>query len=126
MAKIYHNTREHLVIIINSNEATTLDFGIQITGLNNLCLCGTCNNEISPKEIYYICGINECMCKSCAEDYCKNMNHYIDDSSIQYEINHFNAVASALNMNERAACTPDSKIIIYNKNDINKMKNCYT
>lgn len=126
MAKIYHNKREHLVIILDSREATKLNFGIPITGLNNMCLCGTCNNECGATEIYYICGLNEVMCKDCAEDYCENMNHYVDDSSLQYEINHFNAVSDKLNMKEKAALTPNGKVVIYNKQDIDNTKTCYT
>ena len=113
MAKVYYNQKEFLVIQINAHEATELDFGIQIPGLNNMCLCGTCNNECKPDDIYYIAGINEFMCKECCDDYCSNMNHFIDDDSLKYEVAHFNHYAQKLNMNERAAITPNSKLIIY-------------
>ena len=114
MAKIYKNNREHLVIQMNANEATELNFGIPVTGLNNICLCGTCNQECKPEDIYYICGINEVMCGDCIEDYVNNMNHYTDEASLDYEIAHFNYVAKTLKMTERAAITPNGKLIIVN------------
>lgn len=117
MAKIYYNENKHLVIQMNAAEATELDFGIPITGLLNLCLCGSCNKECKHDEIYYVCGINEVMCKDCVEDYVKNMNHYVDEDSLKYEIAHFNNVSSKLNMKEIATVTPDAKIIIYDKNN---------
>ena len=118
MAKVYNNKREHLVIILDAKEATELNFGIPIVGLNNMCLCGTCNKECKPQDIYYICGINEVLCKDCAEDYCENMNHYVDDDSLKYEINHFNYVAAKLNMKERAGITPNGKVVIYDKEHV--------
>lgn len=121
MAKIYKNDREHLVIQMNAREATELNFGIPVTGLNNICLCGTCNQECKPEDIYYIAGINEVMCKDCIEDYVKNMNHYTDEDSSKYELAHFNNVAERLNMNERAAITPGGKIVIYDKKYIDEM-----
>ncbi len=117
MAKVYFNDREHLVIKINSKEATKLNFGIPVTGLLNVCLCGTCNNECSSDDIYYIAGINEVMCDKCIDDYVKNMNHYTDEDSLTYEIRHFNYVAEKLDMKERAMITPNGKVVIYdNKN----------
>lgn len=113
MAKVYYNDREHLIIKMNAHEATKLDFGIPIVGLNNMCICGSCNNECKPEDIYYVAGINEVMCKDCVEDYVKNMNHYVDTDSLKYESGHFNNVASKLNMKERAALTADGKAIIY-------------
>lgn len=126
MAKIYKNNREHLVIQLNAKEATKLNFGIPIVGLNNMCLCGTCNAECKPEDIYYVCGINEVLCKDCVEDYVDNMNHYVDDNSLKYEVSHFNAVSDKLNMDERAALTPNGKCIIYNRQDIDNIKPCYT
>lgn len=126
MAKIYNNKREHLVIQINSHEATELNFGVPIVGLSNMCLCGTCNNECAPEDIYYVCGINEVMCKDCIEDYCNNMNHYVDDNSLQYEINHFNFVAKKINMKERAILTADGKCVICDVDDIKDLQPCYT
>lgn len=125
MAKVYNNNRQHLVIQMNAKEATKLNFGIPITGLNNICLCGVCNDECKATEIYYICGINEVLCGECAKDYVENMNHYVDDDSVKYEISHFNTVARTLDMEERAVLTPDGKTIIYNKKDIENMKIYY-
>lgn len=119
MAKVYHNEREHLVIQMNASEATECNFGIEIPGINNLCICDACNAECKPSEIYYIAGINEVMCGDCIEDYVKNMNHYVDDDSLTYEVRHFNKVAETLNMNERAAVTPNGKCVIY---DASKVK----
>jgi len=117
MAKVYFNTNKHLVIQMNNAEATKLGFGIPITGLNNMIICGTCNEECKPEDIYYVCGINETLCKDCVEDYVANMNHYVDDDSLQYEIRHFNHVAEILDMKECASLTPDGKCIIYNKDE---------
>lgn len=125
MASIYKNQRGHLIIQLNVHEATDLNIGIEIPGLNNLCLCDTCNNECKPEDIYYIAGINEIMCKDCVEDYVDNMNHFNDDNSIQYEINHFNAVAKKLNMKERAVLTSEGKLIICGVDDIKELQPCY-
>lgn len=118
MAKVYYNNQQHLVIQMNVNEATELNFGIPITGLQNLCICGTCNNECKPEKIYYVAGINEIMCGDCIVDFCKNMNHYTDDNSLDYEQAHFNKIAEKLNMKERAVRTSDGKLIIVNKDKI--------
>lgn len=126
MAKVYHNKREHLVIQMNAKEATELNFGIPVVGLNNVCLCGTCNCECKPKDIYYVCGINEVLCKDCVEDYVANMNHYVDDDSLTYELKHFNNVAEKLNMPERAALTPNGKIMIYDKTKVENPQFSYT
>lgn len=119
MAKVYNNDKRHLVIEISPGEATKLNFGIDITGLNNMFLCGSCNQEINPHNMYYICGINEVMCKDCLEDYVKTMNHYCDDDSLLYEAKHFNAVATKLGMKERATVSNNGKCVIY---DIDKAK----
>lgn len=121
MAKIYTNNRGFLVIQMSSTEATKCRFGIEVTGLNNICLCGTCNAECKPEDIYYVCGINEVLCKDCIDDYVDNMNHYVDDASLEYEVRHFNTVAEWLDMPERAAITPDGKAIIIDKKEINKV-----
>lgn len=126
MAKLYTNKKQHLIIKMNAHEATELNFGIPVTGLNNICLCGSCNQECKPEDIYYIAGINEVMCGDCIEDFVDNMNHYVDDDSLKYEISHFNHVATKLNMEERAVLTPNGKLIICNKTDIDELKPCYT
>lgn len=118
MAKVYFNNAKHLIIQMNNKEATKLGFGIPITGLQNMILCGTCNTECKPEEIFYVCGINETLCKDCVEDYVKNMNHYVDNDSLQYEMRHFNHVAELLDMKERAALTSEGKCIIYNKDEV--------
>lgn len=123
MAKVYYNKREHLVIRMNVREATKLDFGFKILGINNLCICGTCNNECKPNDIYYIAGINEVMCQDCIDDYCNNMNHYVDNDSLIYESNHFNRIAEKLGMNERAALTADGKCVIYNSKTAEEKQN---
>lgn len=111
MAKIYLNDRKHLIIQMNSSEATKCNFGIPVTGINNICLCGTCNTECTPEDIYYVCGINEVLCKDCVEDYAKNMNHYTDSNSIQYEVRHFNTIAEILNMKEKAVIKPNGEVV---------------
>ena len=112
MAKIYKNDKNFLVIQMNGEEASNLGFGMEITGCLNSIVCGSCNSSIEDKDIYYIAGINEVMCKDCAYDYIKNMSHYIDYDSLKYEINHFNIIAQKLGMSERAGFSPDNKIII--------------
>ena len=83
MAKIYKNDKNFLIIQMNGEEASNLGFGIEITGCLNSIVCGSCNSSIEDKDIYYIAGINEVMCKACAYDYIKNMSHYIDYDTIQ-------------------------------------------
>lgn len=117
MAKVYYNKREHLVIQMNAHEATELNFGIPIVGLNNMCLCGTCNNECKPEDIYYIAALNEVMCKDCIEDFVENSNHYVDTDSLLYESKHFNNVAEKLKMQERVAITPNGKCVLYQVTD---------
>lgn len=112
MAKVYKNDKNFLIIQMNGEEASNLGFGIEITGCLNSIVCGSCNSSIEHKDIYYIAGINEIMCKDCTYDYIKNMSHYIDDDSINYEITHFNIIAQKLGMSEKVGFSPDNKIII--------------
>ena len=112
MAKVYKNDKNFLIIQMNGEEASNLGFGMEITGCLNSIVCGSCNSSIEDKDIYYIAGINEVMCKDCAYDYIKNMSHYIDYDSLKYEINHFNIIAQKLGMSEKAGFSPDNKIII--------------
>lgn len=112
MAKVYKNDKNFLIIQMNGAEASNLGFGMEITGCLNSIVCGTCNISIEHKDIFYVAGINEVLCEDCVDDYIKNMNHYIDDDSLKYEINHFNIIAQKLGMSEQASFTPDSKIII--------------
>jgi len=112
MAKIYTNDKQFLIIEMNGSEASGLGFGIEIPGCLNAIVCGGCNSQIEHKEIYYIAGINEVMCKDCTEDYIKSMSHYTDIDSLKYEINHFNIIAQKLGMSETANFSPDNKIII--------------
>lgn len=126
MASIYKNDKKFLIIQMTGKEATEVGFGISVTGLLNSIVCGTCNTSIEHKDIYYVCALNEVMCLDCLEDWIKNMNHYIDDDSLEYEIRHFNCYSKLLNMDERVALTLDGKCIICNKNDINEIRNSYT
>ncbi len=112
MAKVYTNDKNFLVIEINGAEASGLGFGIEVTGCLNAIICGGCNSQIEHKDIYYIAGINEVMCKDCVDDYIKNMSHYTDIDSLKYETNHFNIIAQKLGMSEKAAFTTDNKIVI--------------
>lgn len=112
MAKIYTNDKNFLIIQMNGAEASGLGFGIEVTGCLNAIICGGCNSQIEHKEIYYIAGINEVMCKDCVDDYIKNMSHYTDIDSLKYEINHFNIIAQKLGMSEKASFTADNKIVI--------------
>lgn len=112
MAKVYTNDKNFLIIQMDGAEASDLGFGIEVPGCLNMIVCGTCNTEIEHKDIYYVAGINEVLCKECLDDTLENMNHYIDDDSLRYEINHFNIIAQKLGMSERANFTADSKIII--------------
>jgi hypothetical protein len=112
MAKVYTNDKNFLVIEMNGAEASGLGFGVEIPGCLNAIVCGGCNSQIEHKEIYYIAGINEVMCKDCADDYIKNMSHYTDIDSLKYEISHFNIIAQKLGMSEKASFTVDNKIVI--------------
>lgn len=112
MAKVYTNDKNFLIIEMNGAEASGLGFGIEVPGCLNVILCGSCNSQIEHKEIYYIAGINEVMCKDCVDDYIKNMSRYTDNDSLRYEINHFNIIAQKLGMSEKASFTADNKIII--------------
>ena len=116
MAKKYNNNKGFLIIEMTGAEASNLGFGIEITGCLNYIVCGTCNTSIEHKKIFYVAGINEVLCEDCVDDYIKNMNHYIDDDSLKYEINHFNIIAQKLCMSEQAAFTPDSKIVVISSN----------
>ena len=118
MAKVYYNDAQHLIIQMNSHDASECNFGIEITGLNNMCVCGACNKECEPEDIYYACGVNEVFCKDCIEDFVKNMNHYTDKISLSYEVKHFNHIAKILNMKERAALTPNGKTVIYDYSEV--------
>lgn len=111
MATLYKNDKNFLIIKMNGTEASNLGFGIEVTGCLNSIICGTCNASIEHKDIYYLAGINEVLCEDCLTDYIKNMNHYTDDDSLRYEINHFNVIANKLGMKEKAIKT-DNKIII--------------
>ena len=116
MAKVYTNDKNFLIIEMNGAEASNLGFGTEVTGCLNAIVCGTCNTSIEHKKIFYVAGINEVLCEDCVDDYIKNMNHYIDDDSLKYEINHFNIIAQKLGMSEKAAFTPDSKIVVISSN----------
>lgn len=120
MAKIYKNTKEFLIIQINVEEATKLNFGFPITGLTNICVCGTCNIECKADNIYYVSCLNEIMCKECVDDYIENMNHFIDDDSLNYEINHFNDIAYKIDIKERACETPNGQLIIYDSSIVDR------
>ena len=112
MAEIYSNKSNFLVLKLNAEEATKLHFGIETGGKYNICICGTCNEDCKPSEIYYVCGINEILCKDCLDDYIDNMVHYNDDDSLLYEIKHFNFVAEKVGMTERASIVGNGKYII--------------
>ena len=105
MAKIYsdyNNYNDFLVIEMNGHEASSLNFGFKIPGDLNIIICGSCNSEIQNKNIYYVAGINEVMCKDCVDDFIKNTTHYTDEDSLRYEVNHFNLIASKLGIEEKA------------------------
>ena len=112
MAKVYKNDKNFLIIEMDGAEASSLGFGIEVTGCLNSIVCGTCNTTIEHKDIFYVACINEVLCENCITDYVKNMSHYTDDDSLKYEINHFNIVAQKLGMNEKAAFSTDKKIVI--------------
>lgn len=101
MAKRYKNNKNFLIIQMNGLEATKLKFGLEREDTYNMCVCGTCNNTCD-NDIYYIACLNEVMCKECMEDYCSNMNHFCDNDSLTYEVEHFNNVAHKLGIAETA------------------------
>ena len=110
MAKLYKNDKNFLIIEITTKEANNLNFGIQLVGINNVCLCSVCNNECVG-HMYYVPGINELVCKDCIDDFIKNMNHYTDKDSLSYEVKHFNFVSNKLGMN-KTATVENNKIVI--------------
>ena len=66
------------------------------------------------------------MCGECIDDYCKNMVHYTDEDSLLYEVRHFNFIAEKLEMSERATITPNNKLVIYNKTQVEDCVKSYT
>lgn len=112
MAKLYKNDKNFLIIEMDGAEASSLGFGVEVTGCLNTIVCGTCNASIEHKKLLYVACINEVLCEDCITDYIKNMSHYIDYDSLKYEINHFNIIAEKLGMSEKAAFTTDNKIVI--------------
>ena len=68
--------------------------------------------------MYYIAAINEILCEDCMEDFVKNMNHYIDDISLKYEIKHFNHYANILNLNIKAETTPEGKLVLIYEDEL--------
>lgn len=114
MAEIYKNKNNFLVIKLNDKEAAELNFGIEVTALHNICLCGTCNNECSSEDIYYVACLNEVMCKDCINDFVNNSTHYDDVESLEYEVQHFNFIADKLKLNAHAIISSNA-IMLYNK-----------
>ena len=112
MAKVYKNDKNFLIIQIDGAEASSIGFGVEVTGCLNVIVCGSCNASIEHKKIFYVACINEVLCENCITDYVKNMSHYTDDDSLKYEINHFNIIAKKLGMSEKASFTANNKIII--------------
>lgn len=113
MAEIYKNKNNFLVIKLNDKEAAELNFGIEVTALHNICLCGTCNNECSSEDIYYVACLNEVMCKDCIDDFVNNSEHHCDSNSLEYEVKHFNFVADKLGLDYATIHNKD--IILYDK-----------
>lgn len=115
MAKVYKNDKNFLVIQMNGEEASGIDFGYHIPGQLNEILCASCNKEIQQEEIFYVACINDVMCQDCVEDAVKNMTHYTDAPDLQYEIRHFNVIAEKLNINLKATYTPKGTIVLIDK-----------
>ena len=104
MAEIVKNDKNFLIIKLNDEEANKLNFGIF-------------KND-NDDNIYYIAAINEILCEACMTDFVKNMNHYIDNNSLRYEIKHFNHYANILNINTNAGTTPEGKLVLFSKDEI--------
>ena len=104
MAEIVKNDKNFLIIKLNDEEANRLNFGIF--------------RDDNDDNIYYIAAINEILCEACMEDFVKNMNHYIDNNSLKYEIKHFNHYANILNIDTRAGTTPEGKLVLFSKDEI--------
>ena len=118
MAEIIKNNKNFLIIKLNNEEATKLNFGIFRKDGDNIIICGSCNVICDESELYYIAGINEVLCKDCMEDFVKNMNHYTDNNSLNYEIKHFNYIANILNIDTKAGTTPEGKLVLFSKDEI--------
>jgi hypothetical protein len=73
MAKVYKNDKNFLIIQMTGAEASSLGFGMEVTGCLNSIVCGTCNSSIEHKDIYYLAGINEVLCEDCLNDYIKKL-----------------------------------------------------
>lgn len=112
MATIYPNNKNFLIIQMSRAEASSLGFGIKVPGELNFLVCDTCNAEIEIGGVHYVAALNRILCYDCLNDTIENLNHYTDDDSIRYEVNHFNIIAQKLGMPEKAILSPDNKILI--------------
>ena len=101
---------------INKLQIAVYSMAIIICGLivYIICLCGTCNNECSSEDIYYVACLNEVMCKDCIDDFVNNSTHYDDIESLEYEVQHFNFIADRLRINAHATISSNA-IMLYNK-----------
>ena len=119
MAEIVKNDKNFLIIKLNDEEANKLNFGIfRDDNYDNIFICVSCNVICNDSNMYYIASINEILCEACMEDFVKNMNHYIDNNSLKYEIKHFNHYANILNIDNRAGITPEGKLVLFSKDEI--------
>ena len=121
MAEIVKINKNFLIIKLNDEEANKLNFGIfkkVSEDIDNIFLCGSCNVICNDDNIYYIAAINEILCEACMTDFVKNMNHYMDNNSLKYEIKHFNHYANILNIDNRAGITPEGKLVLFSKDEI--------
>ena len=118
MAEIIKNNKNFLIIKLNNEEATKLNFGIFRKDGNNIFICDSCNTICNDSYVYYVASINDILCEDCMNDFIENMNHYIDDNSLKYEVKHFNHYANILNINVKAGITPDGKLVLFSEDEI--------
>ena len=85
MAEIIKNNKNFLIIKLNNEEATKLNFGI-FRKDGDIFICDSCNVICNNSNMYYVASINDILCEDCMNDFIENMNHYIDDNSLKYEV----------------------------------------
>lgn len=96
--EIIKNEKEFKVLKITKEESLKLGFGI-IDDNNHLCICTGCNDDCK-NDIYYICVLNDTMCKTCYNRWVnsKYTKRYEEDS--KYESSNFNYYTKLLTENK--------------------------
>lgn len=80
MAKVINNDKEFKVISLSTEDAASMDFGIDGSGA---CICMRCDKGCLSGDIYYIAVLNDTMCKNCYEKWVKSAKRYAEDIPIE-------------------------------------------